>query len=89
MIFPSFCIRSGLHALRISCPFCVHKNSVNEIQYEFSPTLFIIEPIFMSKRGTKHTLDERVAAVLGVIEKQRTVNTVAKEYEVSKFTIND
>ncbi|MGN7529666.1 UNVERIFIED_CONTAM: hypothetical protein QML36_09785, partial [Aerococcus urinaeequi] len=43
--FPSFCIRSGLHALRISCPFCVHKNSVNEIQYEFSPTLFIIEPI--------------------------------------------
>lgn len=43
----------------------------------------------MSKRGTKHTLDERVAAVLRVIEKQRTVNTVAKEYEVSKFTIND
>lgn len=45
-IFPSFCIRSGLHALRISCPFCVHKNSANEIQYEFSPTLFIIESKF-------------------------------------------
>jgi len=43
----------------------------------------------MSKRGTKHTLDERVAAVLSVIEKQRTVNTVAKEYEVTKSTIND
>ncbi len=43
----------------------------------------------MSKRGTKHTLDESVAAVLRVIEKQRTVNTVAKEYEVSKFTINN
>jgi len=45
MIFPSFCIRRGLHELRISCPFCVHKNSVNEIQHEISPTLFIIEPI--------------------------------------------
>ncbi|MGX7361348.1 hypothetical protein ACWOE2_08100, partial [Aerococcus viridans] len=51
--FPSFCIRSGLHALRISCPFCVHKNSVNEIQYEFSPTLFIIEPKMPIKKA-KH-----------------------------------
>ena len=47
MIFPSFCIRRGLHELRISCPFCVHKNSVNEIQHEISPTLFIIEPFII------------------------------------------
>ncbi len=46
MIFPSFCIRRSLHALRILCPFCVHKNSVNEIQHEISPTLSIIEPFF-------------------------------------------
>lgn len=44
MIFPSFCIRRGLHELRISCHFCVHKNSVSEIQHEISPTLFIIDP---------------------------------------------
>lgn len=43
----------------------------------------------MSKRGTKHTLDERVAAVLSVIERQMSINTVAKEYKVSSFTIRD
>lgn len=43
----------------------------------------------MSKRRTKHTLDERVAAVLSVIEEQKSINTVAKEYKVSKSTIKD
>lgn len=38
---------------------------------------------------TKHTLDERVTAVLSVTEKHQSINTVAKEYNISKSTLKD
>src|SRR5699024_896836 len=41
----------------------------------------------MSKRMTKHTLNERIEAVLGVIEHKKSVNAVAKDYDVDKTTI--
>ena len=41
----------------------------------------------MSKRMTKHTLNERIEAVLGVIENKKSVNAIAKEYDVDKTTI--
>lgn len=36
---------------------------------------------------TKHTLNERIEAVLGVIEYKKSVNAIAKEYDVDKTTI--
>ena len=36
---------------------------------------------------TKHTLNERIEAVLGVIENKKSVNAIAKEYDVDKTTI--
>lgn len=41
----------------------------------------------MSKRMTKHTLNERIEAVLGVIEHKMSVNAIAKEYDVDETTI--
>jgi len=41
----------------------------------------------MSKRMTKHTLDERIKAVLSVIENEKSVNMVAKNYDVDYTTI--
>lgn len=38
---------------------------------------------------TKHTLDERVTAVLSVTEEHQSINTVAKEYNISKSTLKD
>lgn len=38
---------------------------------------------------SKHTLAERVTVVLSVIERQISVNTVAKEYKVSNLTIKE
>lgn len=42
----------------------------------------------MSKRRSKHTLDERIEAVLRVIEGRTSVSTIAKEYSVDRTTIN-
>ncbi len=42
----------------------------------------------MSKRRSKHTLDERIEAVLRVIEGMASVSTIAKEYAVDRTTIN-
>ncbi|RFA31826.1 hypothetical protein CAI16_19730 [Virgibacillus dokdonensis] len=42
----------------------------------------------MSKRRSKHTLDERIEAVLRVIEGMASVSTIAKEYSVDRTTIN-
>ena len=36
---------------------------------------------------TKHTLDERVTAVLSVTEEHQSINTVVKEYNISKSTL--
>lgn len=41
----------------------------------------------MSKRMSKHMLDERIEAVLGVIEHKKSMYTIAKEYEVATTTI--
>jgi len=42
----------------------------------------------MSKRMTKHTLDERIQAVLSAIDNKRPVNTIAREYGVDQTTIH-
>src|SRR5690625_1912038 len=54
-----------------------NKNSLNTIKGAF----------LMSKRMTKHTLNERVKAVLGVIEHKKSMNVIAKEYDVDYTTI--
>ncbi|GAB3790373.1 hypothetical protein GCM10028868_02900 [Virgibacillus kimchii] len=41
----------------------------------------------MSKRRTKHTLDERIQAVSSVIEDKKSVHTIAGEYSVDRTTI--
>lgn len=41
----------------------------------------------MSRRMTKHTLNERIEAVIGVIEHGKSVYAIAKEYSVDKTTI--
>ncbi|VEF47428.1 transposase [Bacillus freudenreichii] len=41
----------------------------------------------MSKRMTKHTLDERIQAVICVIEDKKSVTVTAREYGVNKTTI--
>lgn len=43
----------------------------------------------MSKRMSKHTLDERITAALSVIEMQKSINAVAKEYNASSFAIKE
>ena len=41
----------------------------------------------MSKRMSKHTLNERIEAVLSVIEHKKSVYAIAKKYSVDKTTI--
>src|SRR5690625_6645088 len=41
----------------------------------------------MTKRMSKHTLNERIEAVLSVIEHKKSVNAISKEYDVDKTTI--
>src|SRR5690625_2226332 len=41
----------------------------------------------MSKRMSKHTLDERIDVVLAVIANKKSVHTIAKEYDIYKTTI--
>src|SRR5699024_9578188 len=41
----------------------------------------------MSKRLTKHTLDERIQAVLYVIESKKSVHVIAREFGVDRSTI--
>src|SRR5690625_4356140 len=54
-----------------------NKNSLNTIKGAF----------IMSKRMSKHTLDERIKAVLSVIENKKSVNMVAKSYDANYSTI--
>ena len=42
----------------------------------------------MSKRRSKHTLNERIEAVLRVMEGSTSVSRIAKEYAVDRTTIN-
>src|SRR5690625_4371799 len=53
---------------------------------KFSTTL--LGAFSMSKRRSKHTLDERIEAVLRVIEGRVSVSKIAKEYSVDRTTIN-
>ncbi|MEJ8767678.1 helix-turn-helix domain-containing protein [Oceanobacillus sp. HCA-5259] len=41
----------------------------------------------MSKRRSKHTLQERIDAILRVIKSGTSVSTIAKEYSVDRTTI--
>src|SRR5690625_4879556 len=41
----------------------------------------------MSKRMSKHTLNERIEVVLSVIENKKSVHTIAREYDVDISTV--
>jgi len=43
--------------------------------------------LIMSKRMTKHTLDEGTQAVLSVRRDKKPVKTIAREHDVNKTTI--
>lgn len=41
----------------------------------------------MSRRTTKHTLDERILVVQKVLEKKKSISTIAKACEVDNNTV--
>lgn len=43
----------------------------------------------MSKRVTRHTLDERLEAVLCIVEEKKSMGMVCKDYNVAKSTLKD